>query len=108
MQNTASTVWQDPAGVTLADRAWQVLARESANLPFGERLRRRPPWDSSSDDGQDGALLSNRGSAAPTIAAPTESLPRKAGRDLGINAQNGSAPDPITAHEFRKAKPGDS
>ncbi|MGH7789665.1 MAG: FUN14 domain-containing protein [Candidatus Binatia bacterium] len=32
VQDTAYTVWQDPAGVTLADRAWQVL---SANLPFG-------------------------------------------------------------------------
>jgi uncharacterized membrane protein (Fun14 family) len=32
VQETAETVWRDPQGVTLADRAWAIL---SANLPFG-------------------------------------------------------------------------
>jgi uncharacterized membrane protein (Fun14 family) len=32
VQTTATHVWSDPHGVTLADRAWDVLA---ANLPFG-------------------------------------------------------------------------
>ena len=32
VQDTAETVWRDPRGVTLADRAWDVLV---ANLPFG-------------------------------------------------------------------------
>ena len=32
VQSTAETVWRDPRGLTLADRAWNVLA---ANLPFG-------------------------------------------------------------------------
>jgi uncharacterized membrane protein (Fun14 family) len=32
VQSTADGVWTDPHGVTLADRAWQVL---TANLPFG-------------------------------------------------------------------------
>lgn len=32
VQQTAEGVWEDPAGVTLADHAWAVL---SANLPFG-------------------------------------------------------------------------
>jgi uncharacterized membrane protein (Fun14 family) len=32
VQSTAETVWVDPHGVTLADRAWTIL---SANLPFG-------------------------------------------------------------------------
>ena len=32
VQTTAETVWQDAEGVTLADRAWEVV---SANLPFG-------------------------------------------------------------------------
>ena len=32
MQQTAEHVWSDPQGVTLADRAWEML---SANLPFG-------------------------------------------------------------------------
>jgi uncharacterized membrane protein (Fun14 family) len=32
VQSTAEGVWADPHGVTLAERAWQVL---SANLPFG-------------------------------------------------------------------------
>ncbi len=32
LQTTAESVWQDPQGVTLADRAWDIL---SANLPFG-------------------------------------------------------------------------
>lgn len=32
VQNTAGQVWQDSHGVTLADRAWDVI---SANLPFG-------------------------------------------------------------------------
>jgi uncharacterized membrane protein (Fun14 family) len=32
VQHTAGQVWSDPHGVTLADRAWEML---SANLPFG-------------------------------------------------------------------------
>lgn len=32
VQSTAEEVWRDPQGVTLADRAWRVLA---ANVPFG-------------------------------------------------------------------------
>lgn len=32
VQHSAAGVWSDPAGVTLADRAWQML---TANLPFG-------------------------------------------------------------------------
>ncbi len=32
VQTGAEHVWSDGAGVTLADRAWQVI---SANLPFG-------------------------------------------------------------------------
>lgn len=32
VQSTAETVWTNPQGLTLADRAWHVL---SANLPFG-------------------------------------------------------------------------
>jgi uncharacterized membrane protein (Fun14 family) len=32
VQQTAAHVWRDAQGVTLADRAWDVL---SANLPFG-------------------------------------------------------------------------
>ena len=32
VQTTAEGVWADPHGVTLADRAWEIL---SANLPFG-------------------------------------------------------------------------
>ena len=32
VQSTAEHVWTDAQGVTLADRAWEVL---SANLPFG-------------------------------------------------------------------------
>lgn len=32
VQTTAETVWQDAEGVTLADRAWDML---TANLPFG-------------------------------------------------------------------------
>lgn len=32
VQHTAEQVWSDGQGVTLADRAWQVL---TANLPFG-------------------------------------------------------------------------
>ena len=32
MQHTAEHVWKDGQGVTLADRAWEVI---SANLPFG-------------------------------------------------------------------------
>jgi uncharacterized membrane protein (Fun14 family) len=32
VQSTAEHVWQNPQGITLADRAWAVL---SANLPFG-------------------------------------------------------------------------
>jgi uncharacterized membrane protein (Fun14 family) len=32
VQGTAEHVWMDAQGVTLAERAWQVI---SANLPFG-------------------------------------------------------------------------
>lgn len=32
VQSGAENVWRGPHGVTLADRAWQIL---SANLPFG-------------------------------------------------------------------------
>jgi uncharacterized membrane protein (Fun14 family) len=32
VQHTAEHVWKDTQGVTLADRAWDVI---SANLPFG-------------------------------------------------------------------------
>jgi uncharacterized membrane protein (Fun14 family) len=32
VQSTAEHVWKDAQGVTLADRAWEVI---SANLPFG-------------------------------------------------------------------------
>jgi uncharacterized membrane protein (Fun14 family) len=32
VQQTAEHVWKDPHGVTLAQRAWEIL---SANLPFG-------------------------------------------------------------------------
>ena len=32
VQSTAEGVWTDPAGHTLAERAWEVL---TANLPFG-------------------------------------------------------------------------
>jgi len=32
VQHTAEHVWKDPHGVTLAQRAWQIV---SANLPFG-------------------------------------------------------------------------
>ena len=32
VQQTAAHVWRDAQGMTLADRAWDVL---SANLPFG-------------------------------------------------------------------------
>src|SRR6478672_11603237 len=32
IQHTAEHVWKDPHGVTLAERAWQVIG---ANLPFG-------------------------------------------------------------------------
>ena len=32
VQNTAETVWTDPHGVTLLERAWQILV---ANFPFG-------------------------------------------------------------------------
>lgn len=32
VQSTAENVWTDPQGITLADRAWDVL---TANLPFG-------------------------------------------------------------------------
>lgn len=32
VQHTAEHVWKDAQGVTLADRAWEIL---SANLPFG-------------------------------------------------------------------------
>lgn len=32
VQTTAEHVWSDGQGVTLADRAWQIV---SANLPFG-------------------------------------------------------------------------
>ena len=32
VQQTATHVWRDAQGITLADRAWDVL---SANLPFG-------------------------------------------------------------------------
>ena len=32
VQQTAAHVWRDTQGITLADRAWDVL---SANLPFG-------------------------------------------------------------------------
>jgi uncharacterized membrane protein (Fun14 family) len=32
VQHTAEHVWRDPHGVTLAERAWEIL---SANLPFG-------------------------------------------------------------------------
>jgi uncharacterized membrane protein (Fun14 family) len=32
VQHSAEQVWTDPQGVTLAERAWQVV---SANLPFG-------------------------------------------------------------------------
>jgi uncharacterized membrane protein (Fun14 family) len=32
VQRTAETVWKDPAGLTLADKAWGIV---SANLPFG-------------------------------------------------------------------------
>lgn len=32
VQQTAETVWKDPQGVTLAERAWQII---SGNLPFG-------------------------------------------------------------------------
>jgi uncharacterized membrane protein (Fun14 family) len=32
VQDTAGSVWKDAQGVTLADRAWDVI---SANLPFG-------------------------------------------------------------------------
>jgi uncharacterized membrane protein (Fun14 family) len=32
VQSSAEHVWKDAGGVTLADRAWEVI---SANLPFG-------------------------------------------------------------------------
>jgi len=32
VQSTAEHVWKDAHGITLADRAWEVI---SANLPFG-------------------------------------------------------------------------
>jgi uncharacterized membrane protein (Fun14 family) len=32
VQAAAQSVWSDPAGATLADRAWEIVA---ANLPFG-------------------------------------------------------------------------
>jgi len=32
VQGTAEAMWKDPNGITLADRAWDVLV---ANLPFG-------------------------------------------------------------------------
>lgn len=32
VQSTAEHVWKDAQGITLADRAWEVI---SANLPFG-------------------------------------------------------------------------
>ncbi|MFQ5665174.1 MAG: FUN14 domain-containing protein [Candidatus Binatia bacterium] len=32
VETTAAGVWNDPQGVTLADRAWRIL---TANLPFG-------------------------------------------------------------------------
>jgi uncharacterized membrane protein (Fun14 family) len=32
VEHTATGVWADPSGVTLAERAWAVI---SANLPFG-------------------------------------------------------------------------
>jgi len=32
VQTTAEGVWEDPAGMTLADHAWAII---SANLPFG-------------------------------------------------------------------------
>jgi len=32
VQQSAERVWKDTQGVTLADRAWEIL---SANLPFG-------------------------------------------------------------------------
>ncbi len=32
VQHTAEEMWSDSSGVTLADRAWQML---QANLPFG-------------------------------------------------------------------------
>ena len=32
VQSTAEHVWKDAHGITLADRAWEII---SANLPFG-------------------------------------------------------------------------
>lgn len=32
VQHTATNVWRDANGVTLADRSWEIL---TANLPFG-------------------------------------------------------------------------